>query len=1315
MFDLLGAPQKLDSVSTDSKFSAHIQESSIPFLVDHRVYGKSIFPATAFIEMALAAGKAKLSSGPLTIQDLVIQRALFLDELRSVHLDTEELTHASQSGFSFQILSNPVDESQSTEQSHHVAGRLISRDGELSAKTESPSSDWQAKVASLVSTTTQDFYQSCAARGVDYGPTFQVVQQLWTGDATAIGNIQLSDSLAADLDSYQVHPILLDTALQVLWAALPPQTAGKTYLPVGIEQLKVNAPLPANIWVQATLQDNAAPTENSISADVKLFDAAGNLLVELTGVMVEQVTEDVLLKPSESSKSLAIAATFTAEPIEDSLNFWMKELDLPYKGEFAPFNQVFQTLLNPESLTGKNTDGVNVILARLEDWDSPITPLPLQVDADKQAEILAGSELRYTLPNQLEIAHLNQYETEYLYQELFLDLVYLKRGIELKDGDCVVDIGANIGLFTLFAQQQCPNGSVYSFEPAPHAFDKLQRNAELYCTNAHLFNCGLSGANTTETFTFYPNSSVFSSFSTDDESDEKAIRAVILNMLERDGSMSEEDMDALAEEFLKDRLQKETYQAELRTLSSIIEECNIERIDLLKLDAEKSELPVLKGIKDEHWPMIQQMVVEVHDQVGDIIAEVQQILTDRGFEWEFDEEDMLQSSGLYNIYATRTDASKAASGETSSSQPASTELERNVQDFCSALSAATTNTTTPHVVCICPPSQRAMAAPNRQAIYKRIEAQLAAELEAMKGVHLLDSNLLTTTYAVSKYDDPNSDEFGKVPYTSAFFAALGTAVSRTLYAIESSPYKVIVLDCDNTLWQGVCGEEGAEGVRIGDAYQTLQSLMVNQHDAGMLLCLCSKNSEADVWAVFDQRTDMPLKKSHLVQSRINWQAKSENIKSLAAELNLGLNSFIFIDDNPVECAEVQANCPEVLTLQLPTAPEKIPTFLDHVWAFDHLNTTAEDKKRTALYQQNVQRESFRQETLTFGDFLAGLNLTVSINAMTDETLPRASQLTQRTNQFNFTTIRSSESDIQQLCQSGYECLVVDVSDRFGDYGIVGTMLFNTTDTDLLVHSFMLSCRTLGRGVEYQMLAKLGEIAQAKGLAQVVVNYAPTAKNQPALDFLKTVGGSVQSDTEDNAIFQFPADVAAKVAYAPENQPAKPAAPDASAARSTGSSAPLSTQKANRTLTRIASELLVPEQILDVISGSQQRARPQLDKAFVAPSNTVETELAQIWANVLGLEEVGIHDNFFELGGKSLLMVQVHSQLCDRFDTSISPVDLFRYPTVHALAERIQSATEQQPVGATTNSDASDRADRKRNARQAAREKRQRQRGARKNG
>jgi HAD superfamily phosphatase (TIGR01681 family) len=223
-----------------------------------------------------------------------------------------------------------------------------------------------------------------------------------------------------------------------------------------------------------------------------------------------------------------------------------------------------------------------------------------------------------------------------------------------------------------------------------------------------------------------------------------------------------------------------------------------------------------------------------------------------------------------------------------------------------------------------------------------VEERLIAWLQGTAGVSTSSTEQLVRLYPVEDYEDEYADEVGHIPYSGEMYAALGTVVSRQIMALRRRPYKVIVLDCDETLWKGVCGEAGPAGIHITEGHRALQRFMVKQQQAGMLLCVCSKNNEEDVEAVFAAHAEMPLQKEHLVSWRINWRSKSENLQALSRELQLGLDSFIFIDDSALECSEVQAHCPEVLVLRLPDAAENIPEFLDHVWAFDQLGGKSND-------------------------------------------------------------------------------------------------------------------------------------------------------------------------------------------------------------------------------------------------------------------------------------------------------------------------------------------------------------------------------------
>lgn len=455
------------------------------------------------------------------------------------------------------------------------------------------------------------------------------------------------------------------------------------------------------------------------------------------------------------------------------------------------------------------------------------------------------------------------------------------------------------------------------------------------------------------------------------------------------------------------------------------------------------------------------------------------------------------------------------------------DLDRNAANLAEAIKRAA-GSGTPCLLCMCPASPGAMDDVDRATSFLQAEELIASELAAVSGAYVVTTSEIAATYPVSSYYDAHSDNLGHIPYTPAFFTALGTTVARKIQAIRQPPYKVVVLDCDDTLWGGICGEDGAGGVVIDASQSALQEFVVRQHDEGMLVCLCSKNNEEDVLEVFKTRSEMVLRREHLAAWRINWGPKSENIKSLAAELMLGLDAFIFIDNDPVVCLEVQTICPEVLTLQLPAEAGRVPGFLRHVWAFDRLKLTEEDRKRTALYRQDKHRYELRNASLSLDDFIATIELKVSISQMRTEDLARVAQLTRRTNQFNFTGRERSESEIQRLLRDGHECLVVEVRDRFGEYGLVGVMIFQKAAFGLQVDTFLLSCRALGRNVECHMLAKLGAIALGQRLSRIDIPFFTTKRNQPALDFLQRVGVGFKRRRPGGWILEFPAEHAASL-------------------------------------------------------------------------------------------------------------------------------------------------------------------------------------------
>lgn len=577
------------------------------------------------------------------------------------------------------------------------------------------------------------------------------------------------------------------------------------------------------------------------------------------------------------------------------------------------------------------------------------------------------------------------------------------------------------------------------------------------------------------------------------------------------------------------------------------------------------------------------------------------------------------------------------------------------RELAEALKNATARGAVPTILCVCPPTGDTE------------ERVLAEELAGHAGVHVLYPKEILDLYPVDDYRDDYANSEGAIPYSPDFFIALASAIARRIHSMRSTPYKVIALDCDYTLWKGVCGEDGPLGVEVDAPLRALQEFMLRQHEAGMLLCLCSKNAEADVTAVFESNPGMLLRSEHIVSSRINWKSKSDNLKDLATALQLGLDSFILVDDNPLECAEVRSNCPGALVLELPSVVTKIPDALRNLWAFDHWTVTQEDRRRTELYQQEQKREQLRSPSGDLAQFLRDLELKIEIRPLRPDDIARAAQLTQRTNQFNCTTVRRSETEIELAIEGGAECLAVKVRDRFGDYGFVGLAIFTTQRKSLSVDMLLMSCRVLGRRVEHHILGKLGQIAMDLGLENVDVKFVPSAKNQPALDFLDSLGSEYRRPVRSEYLYRFPAAFAST-------------APDLAVANTQHSKLPKpvlpTLPVADRVdLERISLKLSDVKLISRAIHSLSETAGVQT--GFLKSRSATEEILGGIWAMLLRTAPPGIEDDFFRLGGNSLLAVQSISRVRQTLGVEIPLRAMFERPTLGEFAQLVEAARRMQ--------------------------------------
>jgi FkbH-like protein len=403
---------------------------------------------------------------------------------------------------------------------------------------------------------------------------------------------------------------------------------------------------------------------------------------------------------------------------------------------------------------------------------------------------------------------------------------------------------------------------------------------------------------------------------------------------------------------------------------------------------------------------------------------------------------------------------------------------------------------------VCEPSPQWESVGSNAEIARSIAAHAKRRLANSPSVSLTLPECIRTMYPTTTCHDADRYELGRIPYTSDYFYSLATVIGRQMFRAHGNRSKVIVVDCDNTLWRGILGEDGMDRLEITPSHLRFQRRLIELQEAGLLLCLCSKNDEADVLKLFASRVDMALTLDRVIAMKTNWKLKSENIQELAAELDLGLDRFVFIDDDAVQCMEVFATHPEVAVFQFPRLPHLIDRFVSHNWMLDIPQCiTSEDRNRTGLYRDNILRDNFRRQVASFKDFLDGLKLDVIVNTPTPEELQRVAQLTERTNQFNASARRLSVQDIVNHQAMGGHCLSVNVRDKFGDYGLTGAVLYRIVGETCEVSDFMLSCRVLGRGVEHEVVRRVASRAAEQGATRLNIDYAITSRNAPFRHFV----------------------------------------------------------------------------------------------------------------------------------------------------------------------------------------------------------------------
>ena len=577
-----------------------------------------------------------------------------------------------------------------------------------------------------------------------------------------------------------------------------------------------------------------------------------------------------------------------------------------------------------------------------------------------------------------------------------------------------------------------------------------------------------------------------------------------------------------------------------------------------------------------------------------------------------------------------------------------------VDDLVAAVAAYRERSAIP-VLVIPTPSWR------HQALQLRFEGELTSRLAVLPEVYVFTSERVGAWYPVVEPFNLQSDLAASVPYAESYYAALALAVTRWVWRTAQREKKVLVFDCDNTLWKGVCAEAGPTGVAIGPEHRALQLWAKALAANGIVIALCSKNIERDVFEVFDSHPDMVLSRGDIVAHAIGWEAKSEGLRKLAADLDLGLDTFVFLDDNPVEIAEVRSLCAQVLAVELPQTESGVLALTEHFWPFDKYRVTEADTKRAQSYKDNATRAQLARESESFASFLAKLELVIDVAPLAAADVPRIAQMSQRVNQFNATGRRYSESEVAawigDAARRAYTCRV---RDRFGDYGLVGFVAATASGDEYVVTDYLLSCRVLGKGVEHKILSRIAADAAEHGFDLMYAEFRSTERNLPLARFYRSLPHTAWSDT-DGERFEF--STASGFEFEPGGDEAEGPPETPQGARSTGGDDIALEQMLDFMLShRSASELV------ERLDSARVPRGERLQTAYLAPRGETEQRLAKIWERVLHVVPIGRSDRFYDLGGRSLDMVRVHGAIGQEFGRKIEIANLFNRTTVAEIAE-----------------------------------------------
>ena len=395
---------------------------------------------------------------------------------------------------------------------------------------------------------------------------------------------------------------------------------------------------------------------------------------------------------------------------------------------------------------------------------------------------------------------------------------------------------------------------------------------------------------------------------------------------------------------------------------------------------------------------------------------------------------------------------------------------------------------------------------------RKLNYLLMEGCQQVKNVYLVDLDMIQSEYGRNQFADPKLYYIAKMPISLELLPEAAKRVVDTIQTLRGSVKKCVICDLDNTLWGGVIGDDGLNGIQIGElgtghAFSELQMWLKDLKNRGILLAVCSKNNEENARLPFEQHPEMVLKLEDFSMFVANWEDKAGNIRNIQRTLNIGMDSMVFLDDNPFERNLVRGLIPEICVPELPEDPALYLRYLRSLNLFETASYSADDAKRTQQYREESVRRSFETSFTSYDDYLQGLEMKAVAAPFDSFYYPRIAQLTQRSNQFNLRTVRYTEAQIEAVAKDDdHLTIYFMLKDKFGDHGLISVVILDKQENaTLFVSEWLMSCLVLKRGMEEFIVNKMVQTAKEHGFKKIIGEYLPTPKNAMVKNLYETMG------------------------------------------------------------------------------------------------------------------------------------------------------------------------------------------------------------------